>query len=694
MARVQVQYDGRGEALSTVAAPKVAAVAPRVDPRASKGYQLAEALGAMDKHNAALEKMVEQMNAETRQKAQSWAQSQTVEDLNKAIKDGSLLPSQSPVFVATVQHVAGQNNRDALERDVISQMERGELVFNTPQELDKFLTDKRNELLAGKSDYEVAGFDKTWGQFRTKIMDANTRLNDKKANEQAVQVGSDRLNNVVSQVTAPDFKVEGKDVVTDQDRVDAVMKEYGLLRQGSVLRDESAKAAWLGMLQSLARSGNKDLLRSMLDSNLPNNGPKVRFFLGDGSGSLAVQLENIAQSEYDQLIRKKDKEALDALVALETKNANDQADTLVAGNRGGEIPAVTLSNGQTIKAEDLAAAAIQRRVAASPNMDFPSQVTLFTRNGVKNPAWERDLKTAVNNIGEVNLDASGKPVGQLLPATLEALDRFAVIRQVSEQYAENLVGEQNYKILRRIQSIRDLGTGGDSNQAAALVNQITKRQLPKETWGRITDQVNTAFDDMANPGMFTKRFWGEVFRGEWGNGEKNLIPIRSHIRDIAETYLAAGVANSGEQAVQMAADYLSKPTVMTQINNTLYLNKDLPRVPPGEEGKVADWTYGFMDKVIGERLKSRGMPFKMGDLTLIPQEGGQGTFIVALRAQPIPNENNLGFMTVTRKEMENWITSEIDLRQKRQVDKANKNTSFRKEPQPLLGIGEGFNPMQ
>ena len=686
MARVQVQYDGQGEALRTTAAPKVQAVSARLDPRGSKGFALAEALGALERNLPALDKMREKMETEEKEKAQAWAQSMTVDDLNRAIKEGKMLPSQSPVFAATVQNIAGQNNREGLERDTISKMERGELVFNTPEDLDKFLTGKRNELLQGKSKYEIAGFDKTWGQFRNKIIDANTKLNDKKANDQAVQISTEHLTNTLAKVTAPDFKVEGKDAITDQDRAQEVMKQYGILRNGSVLRDESAKAAWTGMLTEVARSGNKDLLKALLDSRLPNNGPAVRLFI-DPNGTAAINLQNIAQSEYDQLQRKNAQTTLDNLVKVEFQQASDAADTLVAGNRGGEIRSVTLSNGTVVKAEELAAGSIQRRIDANPNMPFADQVTLFTRNGVKNPGWERDFKTAVNNIGEVNLDASGKPVGQLLPATMEALDRFAVIRQVSEQYAESLVGEENYKVLRRIQALRDLGTGGDSNQAAALVNQITKRQLPKETWGRITDQVNTSFDEMANPGMFTKRFWGEVFRGEWGNGDKNLIPIKSHVREIAETYLAAGVANSGEQAVQMAADYLSNPGVMTQINNTLYLNKDLPKVPSGEEGKTAEWTMGFMQNVLGERLKARGLPFSMSDLTLIPQEGGQGTFLVALRAQPIPNENNFGFMTVTRKEMENWIKSEIDLRQKRQVREGNDNVrSNFQQPEPDFGI--------
>lgn len=685
MARQPVQYDGRAEALQTVAAPKVSAVQARFDPRGDKAFALAESLGAL---RPEINQLNQRVQDNEKEKAFAYAGSLTVEDLNKQVKEGKILPSQSPIFVATVQHVAGQNSRDSLERDTISKMERGELVFNTPEELDTYLTEKRNEVLAGKTEYEIAGFDRAWGQFRTKMLDANTKLNDKKANDKAVQVGTEYLNNTVAKVTAPDFKIDGKDAVSDQDRAAEIMKQYGLLRDGMVLRDESAKSAWTGMLTDLARSGNKDLLKTLLDSNLPNNGPKVRYFI-DPNGTASVQLMNIAQSEFDQLQRKNEKATLDKLVEFEINQASTQADTLVAGNRGGEIRPVTLSNGQTIKAEDLAAGAIQRRIDADPSMPFASQVALYTRNGVKNPGWERELKTAVANIGEVNLDASGKPVGELLPATIEAMDRFAVIRQISEQYAESLVGEENYKILRRIQSLRDLGTGGDSNQAAALANQIAKRQLPKETWGRITDQVTSAFDEMANPGIFTKRFWGEVFRGEWGNGDKNLIPIRAHIKDIAETYLAAGVANSGEQAVQMAADYLSNPGVMTQINNTLYLNKDLPKMPPGEEGKTAEWTSGFMDKVLGARLKARGLPFKMSDLTLIPQEGGQGTFLVALRAQPIPNENNRGFMTVTRKEMENWIQSEISVRQQRQADQGNNNIQSIQQP-PVGGFGEFY----
>lgn len=47
----------------------------------------------------------ERQDGEDRLAAQKWANSMTIRELGKAIKDGSMLPSQSPVFAAMVRHI-------------------------------------------------------------------------------------------------------------------------------------------------------------------------------------------------------------------------------------------------------------------------------------------------------------------------------------------------------------------------------------------------------------------------------------------------------------------------------------------------------------------------------------------------------------------------------------------------------------
>lgn len=669
MARVQAQYDGRAEALQTVVAPRINAVQARLDPRASKGFQLAEALGAAEQDINALKT---QLDNTTRREAQAFASSLTVEDLNKAIKDEKLLPSQSPLFVATVQNIAGQNQMKAVERDVLSRIDSGELSFADNKALDEYLVQQRNERLAGASSYTVAGFDQTWNNTRTRILDAHAKFRDKKDQEEALVVVSEKFQNRLAEVTAPGFQG------SDADRVSAILSDYEAFTKSQILRGDNRKEALSGLALRLARSGNLALTRQLLNTKLPNNGPMIGAYIGDRT---AVSIENIAQSEFDQIQRKNEAQTKAALDTAVLTGASTAADTAIAQNRGGEITDVTLPSGKTIKADDIAAEAIQRRIAATPDMPFAEQVRLYANNGVKNAGWEREFKTAVTSIGEVGMDAQGKPVGQLLPATVDILDRFAMVRQVSEQYAEKLAGgEENYKILRRIQALRELGTSGDASQAAAIVNRITRNQIPSATWGNIQQKVTTVMEDLTSPSIFSGRYWGEVFRGEWGNGEKNLLPIRATVKDLAETLLAAGIANSADEAVTMVGDYLSNPAVVTQINNTLYLNKDLPRVPAGEEGNTGSWVSAYMSEVVGERLKARGLPFDMKDLTLLPNPGGQGSFMVSLRAQPIPNENNQGFVTVTRLEIEQWIRSEYDRKRDITVDQRSQNKWYQMGP--------------
>jgi hypothetical protein len=189
--------------------------------------------------------------------------------------------------------------------------------------------------------------------------------------------------------------------------------------------------------------------------------------------------------------------------------------------------------------------------------------------------------------------------------------------------------------------------------------------------------VATELEKIANPGVFTGRFWSEVFRWEMGDAEKNILPIKNSIRSLAETYLAAGVANSGEQAVELAGKYYARPEVTTQINNTLYLNKDLPDLPQGVDR--ASWFSKAMDGVVGKKLSSMGIGYNRSDLTLIPQQGGNAPYMISLRGQPTG-------MFVTKKEMQDWVNTEIDKEDNALVQK-NKKQNAKQTYSPKINQG-------
>jgi hypothetical protein len=630
----------------------------------------------------------------------------TVEQAVKLRREGGKLQSSDPLYVATVDHLTGEAGLNKVFNETIQKISRGELKFASEQELDTYLTEQRSTFLEGLSPFAIAGFDKKYNQYRQQVFDANNKTLDKAFVEHGQQTATDAfttdLNEIKTQGLAPNAAAA------------KIISRYDLLSSTQVLATPAQQRdALKGVVAGLAAEGNTGAVDALLNSKLPRNGPSVRALLGDLD---ALTLQKSALGVFDSKMRQETDDGLqvfrqqankgeldekkfdeytnsrlkylgsgtietirqrnenviaqksrelakldeDLVKARETDFAVQQAGELIAAGR--PVQDMVMPSGRVIKGQEAGAAAIDKMIKADPNIPPQEVVRRYALGGVENPQWKKEFSTALFNIGEVNIDASGKPVGQLMPATIEALDKFALVRQVSEGYARDLAGgEQNYERLAHIQALREEGIG-DTNLAAALVNQKARRNLPAKVWGNIQDSVATELEKVTNPGIFTGRFWSEVFRLEMGDAEKNVLPIKNSIRSLAETYLAAGVANSGEQAVKMAADYYARPEVTTQINNTLYLNKDLPDLPPGVD--KASWFSKAMDGVVGAKLKGMGIGYSRSDLTLIPQQGGNAPYMISLRGQPTG-------MFVTKKELKDWVQTEIDKEDSRIVGEQN-----------------------
>lgn len=698
MARVQAAYRPQGTGLQSSPLPTVSTVAPQFDtPQEDSATRLARALGVLDAGAIGrdLQTIQDTGRKDDVQQATAFANSMTLDELGKRIKSGDMLPSQSPVFLATLQHIYGENTQKGIQRDTLSGLTTGQLQFQNPQDLEKYLIDKRNEALTGQSKYTVAGFDKGWGGFMSQAQNANVQINDASAVKAAIATSSDNLGNVLLDVTGANFKG------TPDDAAKALMQRYELLSGTQLLRDDSRKAALGDLMVRIAGSGNTQLLNSMLSQKLPNNGPTVSAFLGDRT---SLALSNRAEVEYDKAQRQRvDVELGPFLTAADSgqlnidqlqkwKDANEKyvtsptvealinrnreaqirqdklnlqhqsimqaqqitmdmtqyANTLVSQRRGYQMPdfQVPTPDGslKTVKGADLVAGEVERRIAANPQMTFDEQVRLYANNGVENKQWKASLNAAYANIGEVGVDAKGKPVGELLPATLEGLNQFSVINQISTGYARELAGgDRQYQSLLNIQALRESGVN-DPNLAASLVNQADRNTA--KNIESITTKVNSAVNDITNPGVFTGRFWGEVFSGEWGNGEKNLRVVRGAVSSLAKAYMAANVASTGEEAVKKAVEYYANPAISTQINNTIYFNKDLPRVPQNQDQR--EWFKRFMDTQVSDYLKGKGITYNSDDIVLQPMLGGEPRYMVNLKGTPIGKE-------FLRRDVEKWI---------------------------------------
>lgn len=698
MARVQVQYQGRGEQLQANAPTMITPVRARFDPNDSGAFQLAKALGALP-----VEQLGNQVRAvasakmtEDRQAAEAYANSITVDELGKRIKDGSMLPSQSPAFIGALQHIYGENSQASLERDTLSKIQTGELKFTSPDEMEAYLVKGRNQALEGQSKYTIAGFDKGWNGFREKALNANTQVTNQASVERGIQEASDNLGNELLRVKDPSFK---------GDPAAALVARYQLLRKTSLLRDNAAKEALSGVLASIAGSGDQALLDSFLNQKL-DNGVTVKAVVGDVK---SVTLQQHAEQQNDKAQRQRvdvelrpfleqaDKGELDGKKLEEFAAKNEKYVTtatlhaITSGNRAAQeralrelqraqmvaaaerseseadqVTRAAISNGNLaflpqqkvvtptgeVKDYDTKKAA-QRILAedvARTNMPLGKATEYWATNNVENPEWQKEIQAGASNVASVGWSYDGKNIGQLNPQGQKALETFMRINTTHPAYAEKLVGNgKDYKAMSDIQFLMEKGGFPNVNDAAALVNQVARADIKESDYGTMSKAVKAAVDDIVDPHWYS----GTVgwFNGLFGNSQVNLTSVAADVRRRSELLVMSGQVKDAQAAVKASVEYLANPAVTSKINNTLYFNKDLPSVPKGED--PAHWMERFIKEVPGKIATDQKIS---GDVRLEPNQSGGFTAWVG--GQPLIDSKNQ-VVTYRKDEVSKWSSDAL-----------------------------------
>jgi len=215
MARVQVDYDPRAEALQTTAAPNIQAVKAQYDPRASSAFQLAEALG---KQQPLLDKFNEDMKADQRRKEildnmkvpafVAKAQAEQGTGVIDGVQAGKVAPGTSTVVQArtndglgdewgrtNVQRIIDGVNQNAeliqdpAKRAAYIQQEKAKLLAELPKDNDFFVSGAVTRI--GK---EIDSFENKWQSqsnayhlevqtkdFSNKVVEAMTSANPDEA---------------------------------------------------------------------------------------------------------------------------------------------------------------------------------------------------------------------------------------------------------------------------------------------------------------------------------------------------------------------------------------------------------------------------------------------------------------------------------------------------------------------------------
>ena len=692
MPRVDPGYAPRPEGVQVAASPNIATEQARFDPRGSSAFRLAEALGAAGPE---IDKIASRVQDSEREAARAYANSMTVDELGKKIKSGEMLPSQSPVFAATLHHIYGENNMGHLERDTLSKLQTGQLKFNTQEELDQYLTEARNGVLQGQNKFTIAGFDKGFDQFKAALSTANARITNEQFMQRGVQEGEDNLHSVLTQVTSPTFQGSKADAAA------AITGRYQLLRNTALLRDEQAKEALGGLLASVVQSGDQGLMNELLKQKL-DNGISVRAVLGstkatslqqhtlmqdDNNQSQRVdveirpfgewadkgELEGKNRKQFDEWINKNERwittstihsitnsnlhaqerakrQLLDnqMLAASQTSVANAKQSTMSA-IEGGNYAFLPQQKVMTPKGEatdfnqkEFAQEYLMKRGASLP---FDKQVQLWETNGLPNPEWEKVVQAGVSNVASVGWTYDGKNVGQLNPQGKAAIQKYLEIAAVSPAAADKLAGK-DAALMSDIKFMTERGGMPDLSQATAFVNQVHRSGISRSDYDSMKAKVKSAVDDVVFP-----HFWSrpvDWVKGFFGNDQTNLVAIQHDISRRAELLVQSGQVKDPGTAVKATVEYLVNPAVTSKVNGTLYYNKDLPTAPKGEE--PSKWFGRFIDEVPGKLATDRKMDHK--DVRLeVNQAGGFTAWIAG-----VPLTDTKGnVVTYTKQQVSEWI---------------------------------------
>lgn len=719
MARVQVGYDPRAEALQTTAAPNIQAVKASYDPRASSAFQLAAALGAPSVQQG-LDGLTDRVNEKERDAARAYANSKTVGELGTEIKDGKILASQSPVYVATVQHIHGENTLANFERDTLSKMERGELKFADQEALDKYLKDYRDSALSGQSQYSVAGFDKNYNKFKENLTAVNTKMADAKFVQQGSQEATDNLSSVLE-------SAKGK---PPQEATQKILTRYQLLRKTSLLKDDVAKDALTSVLTQAAAQGNTALVEELSKAKL-DNGVTVGAVLGT---SKIVTLQQSALAQDDKAQRQRvdvelrpfldasnkgelSGKKLEDFNSWVTKNeryvtsgtinaitqgqqhSQDRMDRQAAKvqlmtiaeqsqsaatqqltatiDQGGfaflpQLKVVNPTTGELVDFDQKKAATayIQKRVVDT-NMPLDKQVQYWSTNGLQNPEWEKQVQAGVTNLASVGWTYNGKDVGQLNPQGQAAIQRYLEIAAVNPSEADKYAGgKENQRLMSDIKFMTEKGGMPNISDAAAFVNQASRRGIEQGDAAIKREQVKNAVDDIVNPSFYSGTVnWVSTLFG--GNEQVNMTAIGADVRRRAELLVQSGQVPDAASAVRASVEYFANPQVTSKINNTLYFNKDLPTVPKGEN--PGEWLEKFIQAVPGKIASDQKMDGKR--IRLEPNTSGGFTAWTGNVPMTDANENRVVY---TKGQISEWISSTYNSDLRERVQKKSVDVEYNK----------------
>lgn len=657
MARVQVDSSVRAEALQSFAAPRVQGVQARFDPGADKASQLAEQLSKIvpgsDKILGTVEKMQEKSGMD-------YANSVTVDELNKQIKDGSLSAAHSPVAVAAIHNVYGQNIASRIATDTQRKIESGELTFTTNEELDKYLVAERNRSLAQGSPYSAAGFDKQYNQAKAQLLQVNSRYQAKRFEEDGAAQVYESLSNL-EQKFANNPELNAEQRAQETKSVFKFFKDTGLLANPG-----KAREVWATHIDKLATRGDINGVDALLSMKL-DNGISVRSMIEAGAPNAVQSIENKVQARFQKILLQNQIEQVDV-----------DAETAIKNGQGAQLQdkTFTLPDGttKTVTADNQKEAGFKRATANLPldvnnEEAFSTRVRMAAVSNVVDPQLKSELKASITNIDSVNWSADNKQLGDMSAQGMRSIEMFRRVNAIAPNYTSTLLSSDEYQTLDTISTIIGSVGGGDYARSAMMVSTANKaRRDDPVNSKKMRDAVESELNGYLDPNWIFNPI--ETFKGAVTDysiaGMQNSSTVVTKAKKLAEIYYLSGQYNTPGEAAVAATDYIKKTTV--KVNNFTYDASELPQVPPGYNPAAVMERY-IQNKVL-PLADEQKLGLKTEDLQLKPGVPGMYTVV---SGSFILTDKDGKIVYVTNKEIEEWAkTAQAD-----DIKKANTNSEYK-----------------
>lgn len=658
MARVQVESSVRAEALQSFAVPQLQGVQARFDPRADKAFQLAEQLSTIAPESNKILGTIEKMQERS---GQEYASSITVDDLNKQIKDGSLSAAHSPVAVAAIHNVYGQNQASRITNEAQRKIENGE--FSTNAELDKFLMEQRNSAIQAGSKYSTAGFDKQFVSSRNQLFSINSKIQAKLFEDSGAAQIYESLSNL-------DQKFANTPGLNADQRAQETKGIFDFFKKTGVLASPAkAREIWVSHIESVANRGDINGVDALLSMQL-DNGISVRSMIAAGNPGAVQSIESKVQGKYQKILVARQAEAIDVNAEAAIKNGS-----------GAQLKDITLNNpdgtSKTISADDQKKVGFARATANLPlditNEDnFSARVRMAAVSNVVDPELKSELKAAISNIDSANWSANDKKVGDLSMQGMRSIEMFRRVNTIAPNYTATLLSNEEYSTLDTISTILGSVGGGDYTRSAQMVSAANKNKRDDPVNSKkMRDDVESKLNSFLDPSyIFNPLLTLEgIISDNSIAGMDNSNVVVTKAKKLAEIYYLSRQYNTTEEAAKAATEYITKSTI--KVNNFTYDLSELPQVPPGYSHASVMQNY-IKDKVMPVS-EGQKLGFKPDEFQLKP--GVPGVYTVFAGGMPLTDKDSK-LVYVTNQQIEEWAKT-AQMSDIKKADSDSEYTAFK-----------------